>query len=187
MTDTIKPFVYRDSREAWLPSDITERLGEPSHVRQGEIIVFAVSPQAAWKRLVNLGLERRVRAHRLKEATDHMARAIATASVPGLVQDGHVFIFSSRGGRRPVVCIQRNEHDRRIFYIAGEIEPWEGRYRWVNRWDVTDDLTSDVTDEMVDAFCRSIWGEPATDTNREHVRRAITAALRVRNDEQALS
>lgn len=113
---TIRPYVYRDYRACFLPREVLDVLGEPSHVRQGRVVVFAATAEAAWRRLSTLDMEPTSARH--LQRADLRAGHIKPLIDASLDRDGAVYAMPLNGWT--VVSITQDQSDRIIEKI-GEI------------------------------------------------------------------
>lgn len=181
-TDTsIQPFVFRDPRECFVPNDVANALGMPSHIRQASLIVFSKNAKTAWARLKTLGLVHQ-KAHRLTEA--HDVRSQAFADLTAVVGEGTVFMYPRDGGRVPVAEITSSDvnEEQRVVTLFGYLRP----KLWINKessllreyvWEPIDG----VTDGMLQAAAAEL--STHEELTLDHVRRALRAALDVRSTE----
>lgn len=116
----IYAYSHRDPRACFLPRDILDTLGEPRHVRQGRLYVFAPTADAAWRRLNTMDLApRSVRGLRRSEDRGTVSALIAAH----LDHDGAVYARPMTGFG--VVWVRQHTSDRFLDRI-GEIR--EGKF-----------------------------------------------------------
>lgn len=174
----IRAYTHRESSDGFLPSDVLDALGEPSHIRQGSLIVFATTATEAWRLTENARLGvRSPRGLRIAEGSD--AQALTTA---GYAVVNAMFAMPMNGNA--VVHIQGGQHFENSRHVE-RIGELTGDYR--TRRFVPDVAPQPVvTDAMLDAAYEAFGdaGGCWNDVSSDAMRAAIEAALRVKDDQR---
>lgn len=174
----IKPYTHRDSADGFLPRDVLDALGDPRHVQQGRLVVFAESAAAAARRLDELKLDLPYGdARRLALATASDVNALKAA---GLNRPGGVFAISKRSGAVVEILATPPPHsiERIGTIVRGEFravlsDEQRGRYYPVAR--ALAEADSLITEAMVAAAVRKETTMDMVEFDRDSAARKIAA------------
>lgn len=174
MSKQLKVYGHRERINCFLPRDVLTLLSAPSHVVQGQLLIWATTTQAAADRVEALGL--RVRSARdlcvYRAGDDLMALQEARAWPDGTV-------LATMGHHGTVVSITENP-DRSVLgspYAVTVI----GKLRYGTQFVPGPDFEVEVTEAMLNAAINATVTE-YTYCDANSLRAAIAAALDVQRE-----
>jgi hypothetical protein len=174
MTRQLKVYGHRERRDCFLPRDILTALGAPSHVVQGQLLIWATTTRAAFLRTIDLGL--RLRSERdlcvYRSGDDLMALKEAREWPDGTV-------LATMGHHGTVASVTENP-DRSVVgspYTVTAI----GKLRYGTQFVPGPDFEVEVTEAMLNAAINATVTE-YTYCDARSLRAAIYAALNVQRE-----
>lgn len=126
MAAQLRAYTWREINDCFPPREVLDALGEPRHVVQGRVVVFAHTAKEAWTRLAELHMEPLSRgqgapetgARKLAVATGNDVTAMIEAEVS---EPGAVFAYSMTGYVSTAVVRVWSENGVRRVKRIGEL------------------------------------------------------------------
>lgn len=176
MARRLKVYVHKESCNCFLPPEVIEALGEPRHVRQGALYVWATTAADAAQRLDELGM--RINSPRDLRVAEHGTATTLHAAHDW--PDGTVLAMRMSGGGT-VTEITENPNrsvieSPRALRTVGELSR-EVVFRPVA------DIDPVVTPAMVDAAMAVFELDPESTVGPTELRTALAAALKAQRVE----
>lgn len=179
---TVRPYVFKESRDAFLPRDVLDELDQPPHIQQGNIVVFATSAAGAGRILESLQMTGHLTALTVARrfCVGEGRKVLGLGSHPA----GTVLAYANHGGNESVVKIEGpgpGKQGKRIITRIGSFRRNNGYH---SRFADQNETEPKVTGAMLDAAWEVLprnakWG----DLDINDLRNAIIAALRAQKSE----